>query len=217
MRLYSARVVPLAASIYQAQAKKFRSKPRMTLAVAPAIHWKSSVAKVLREGDCVAKVGDCLFACVAHWMNEALETSIFTPRAMRIIAAANVIDGDDFDIVNADIASGEGLPLAPDRHALCDRIVNSAWGCHSLIVALLKGISAILKVEVSAIIVKGANEAPLVLTVSEDSDPIWGIVLRHFESSVHYKIVGDEAHSVVYFSQTKEFFPSTKRFPAGWS
>ena len=174
--------------------------------MAPKVEWSSSLNDTIEEGDCDAENGDCLFACSAFWLNSALNTHDYDVLRMRFLAADHVTD-EMFDIMNDDISTGEGLPHARSQRELQERISSTAWGCHSLIVALLKGIGALVQESVSAIIISKDAE-PIVIRATEKDEPSCAIVL-HYLAQSHYRIVGSRVlHNVVFVTGSCEFFSS---------
>ena len=172
-----------------------------------AVWQESGLLPTLICAECGGQPGDCLFECVAEWLAVVMhQTPRLTASAVRGLAADELSE-DVFDIVNDDIATEENRPLCHTIASLRQRIVHGGvWGCSMLVILLLGALSKLLDEPVGALIVKGADQEPRMLSA-------WGelrrarvaIVLYHLEDRLHYQLLGDRQRRVIYDQDIKKF------------
>jgi hypothetical protein len=122
----------------------------MTSALAPArIRWSDfSPDGTLQQGDVRCEVGDCLFACVAVWLNVALGATLFDAPELRRCLSASLEWPEVtplLDTLLQELQADLELPRAPSvRQARRMVLRSTTWATHSLMVALASFCSRLL-------------------------------------------------------------------------
>jgi hypothetical protein len=143
------------------------------------------------------RVGDCLFACLAVWLNARTECSTHTASTTRLLAASEV-DADNFEHVLYDIATWDGAEvdaadITPRQLAVAIAEPGGIWGSHSTLVLVLRALCRLAGGPAGALVISGELSEPR-LVASEDAWPRYCAVLDDVDGN-HYRLVGASSPS----------------------
>lgn len=181
---------------------------RSPLSPASTVQWSDfPLLEGLKRADCGGAVGDCLFECISHWLRLRQGPAHRQRSALELrFLAANEFSMDTFAIVDDDIATGEMLAACDSLEDLRWRVVaGSAWGCHSLLLAVLRVVAGILEEPVGVLVAYDAERIPHEFVSHDNCEVRYYIVLYHDVGARHYQLLADVFHSVVYDAQRKCF------------
>lgn len=158
----------------------------------------------LLEGHVHSRVGDCLFACVAFWLNCAMGSTQHNASTVRLLAAAALAEDDAyFEAVVCEIACESGC--RPEREAAQQALLRpGVWGCCAVLVLLAKAVSGLLQVPTGFVILKTRDGAYThnhpILVPSRNThaagqggvEPLVACVLFHVNED-HYRLAASSA------------------------
>ena len=143
--------------------------------------------------ECTRRVGDCLFACLAVWLNALTECSVHTASTMRLLAASEV-STDNYEHVLYDVATWDGAEVdagdvTPAQLAVAIAEPGGIWGSHSTLVLVLRALCRFVGAPVGALVISGELSKHRLVVASEDARPRYCAVLDYVDGN-HYRLVG---------------------------
>ena len=182
----------------ESSSPRFRSSPLCFI-----IQSRDDLFSRAEEIECTQISGDCMFDCLALWLNLHLDTDVYSSGGLRLLVAKEVNEMN-FQHVLYDVASGgggdnnnvgEAFIAAHDTvEKLRFALVNPGrvWGSHSTLLLALKVMSRKVGASVAAVVISKDYATPTVISPHENEDddpPAVGCVL-HFIPEFHYTLIG---------------------------
>lgn len=181
----------------------------MALPWSKSLEWEQVQGSArLFQAEC-GGAGDCLFACLAAWMNLAEGRCRYTPGAMRHLAVS-ALDEPTADFVRAEAQCYREIEENVSFQELQARMCQSAfWGNHSFLFLWLRAIRRVYGISLQVIVlVDTASRFSRVLD-DEATAPRYALCL-HCIGERHYKLLGTRCslsqRMQVVFDMAKEDF-----------
>jgi len=193
----------------------------------PLVRWAAFPLPDTISGEVRFDVGDCLFACVAFWLNVALQRTMFNARSLRHGVAGALAWPETRPLLESilqELQATAGLVAAPtlaEAQALVLR--RDCWGCHGLLVVLTFFCSRLLERRVGFVIAEltpaGAVRQPP-LQVPDEGDFELGCVLHYqilgdgAQDNNHYRLLASRSGAVLFDVRALRWLPSVAALDA---
>ena len=155
------------------------------------------------ELECSRVKGDCMFACMAIWLNLAINSKSYLADDVRKLAAAQITESNLNGILMDISLDADGPALNIETVKDLKRAIklpSEIWGSHSTMLLSLSAFSQITKKNIGAIIVTEHHDDSQLIQIDDNIEPDFCIILS-YSGNVHYRLIGasDLPHPRVVF------------------
>ena len=185
--------------------------PETRLATTPLVRWAPFPAPDILSGDVRFEVGDCLFACVAFWLNATFGRTLFCAQRLRYCVAGALTWPDTAPVLDVILSElqvtanlSEPLTLEAAQRLVLRR---DCWGCNGLLQVLTFFCSKLLRRRVGFVIVELDARGEVRLPVREVPETKgydvacvlhYDILNREHRDNSHYRILGSRRGSLLF-------------------
>lgn len=171
------------------------------------------------RGDIPCRAGDCLFACVAWWLNNCCGKTLFTPFLVRMLAASSVDVRFPFIATLCEELSSDLDRKIDPTNIIPTLLSIDTWGNNGILILLARALSLLFSACIGFVVIQIDNFGcihPHPLCIPDIDHIEFACVLVHINDN-HYNIaVGGDGGACGGRESLLVFHPRSKCWQTSW-